>query len=103
MILPHVPNSLIDYFADAYPLRNPTLSMLDREIWIEAGKQELIDDLRAIHKAQQEGGDDTEGLPNVLSVRPGAAGSTAAAASDTSSPSATAARSSGSAGNRLGS
>jgi len=102
MNLPHVPNALIDYLATTYPTRLPTLSMTDREIWIAVGKGEVIDDLRAIHKAQQEAGDDIEGLPNVLSL-PAAATSSDAADSDASGYSSTAARSSSAPGNRLGS
>lgn len=101
MNFPHVPNALIEYLDQAYPLRSPTLSQTDREIWIEVGKHELIEGLRTIHAMQQEAGDDTEGLPNVFPVR---AGSTADPANPSAgSGSATAARTSGSAGNRLGS
>lgn len=103
MILPHVPSALIDYLASAHPLRNPTTSQSDRDIWIEVGKQELIEGLRTIYKAQQEAGDDTEGLPNVFPVSAGSPAGDAAADPGPGSSGSTAARTPGSAGNRLGS
>tara|TARA_R100001129_G_scaffold39663_2_gene26713 strand:+ start:2002 stop:2226 length:225 start_codon:yes stop_codon:yes gene_type:complete len=48
-----VPNNLvetIEYLKVAFPPKLPTLKMSDREIWIEVGKQQIIEYLESKEK-----------------------------------------------------
>lgn len=48
-----VPNNLvetIEYLKVAFPPKLPTLEMSDREIWIEVGKQQIIEYLESKEK-----------------------------------------------------
>lgn len=49
---PRITADLLDYLAFVYPLRPPQPSQTDREIWIAAGQQYLIEHLAALYEKQ---------------------------------------------------
>ena len=49
---PRITADLLDYLAFVYPLRPPQPSQTDREIWITAGQQYLIEHLRKLYEKQ---------------------------------------------------
>lgn len=104
MILPPVPKALLEYLDLTFPLRSPRLAQSDREIWVEVGNLEVVDVLRQIWRAQEEVRDEPSegGLPNVLLVPKSLSGDDPPGA-DAGSSGSSAARTPGSAGNRLGS
>lgn len=100
MNIPHVPNALVEYLDRLYPASKPDINASDRVIWSAYGRRDVVEQLHQMLKDQEAGDDSTEGLPNVFPQRPGSP----AGAADPSpgSASATAARTAGSTGNRLG-
>lgn len=54
MKCPPISKELVDYLERTVPERCPSLSMSDREIWLYAGKRELVRGLIHQFKAQQE-------------------------------------------------
>ena len=52
--LPHIDRNLLVYLKEIHRAQVPTLGMLDREIWIEAGKISVIRHLEDIYKQQNE-------------------------------------------------
>ncbi len=46
-----VPKSLVDHLKKVFPLKPPQAKQSDREIWMEAGRQELISKIETWHKA----------------------------------------------------
>lgn len=51
---PPLSKELIDYLEATVPERCPDLRMTDREVWLYAGKRELVRGLIAQFKAQQD-------------------------------------------------
>lgn len=102
MKIPFVPRELVAHLDRVYPDRCPDPSHSDRQIWMNAGARSVVSALQQWLKEQDDAvGDAAEGsLPNVL-VHPSPVGP-AAAGSDARHASATAARSTGHPGNRLG-
>lgn len=62
--LPHISSDLIRRLDQETPERCPSVTMSDREIWLYAGKRELVRGLLAQLKAQEE---EDQGLDHVLS------------------------------------
>lgn len=102
MKIPPIPRELVAHLAVVYPDRCPDPSWTDREIWMAAGRRDVVNTLKQWLKEQDELGVATEGrLPNVLqSASPHDRGEAAGHPGSTGS---TAARAPGSPGNRLGS
>lgn len=46
-----VPKSLVDHLKKSYPLRAPKADQSDREIWMEAGRQDIIERIETWHKS----------------------------------------------------
>lgn len=103
MNLPFVPRELVDSLDRVYPARHPAINDTDRMIWFKAGQRAVVETLQEWLKAQDETlADAPEGrLPNVL-VQP-ANSPEGAGSGNPRTASSTAARTQGSAGNRLGS
>lgn len=53
-VCPPLSKELIDYLEATVPERCPSLNMSEREIWLYAGKRELVRGLVEQFKAQQE-------------------------------------------------
>jgi len=54
MKCPSIPKELIDYLESTIPERCPDARMSDREIWMYAGKRDLVRGLIAQFQSQQE-------------------------------------------------
>jgi hypothetical protein len=54
--LPIYTSDLIDLLDKLYPPKCPSISDLDREIWVYKGKRELIDTLKVLLKRDEEEG-----------------------------------------------
>ena len=54
---PRITADLLDYLASVYPLRPPQPSQSDREIWITAGQQYLIEHLKKLYEKQTTRGE----------------------------------------------
>lgn len=50
-----VPKSLVDHLKKCFPLKAPTVKQSDREIWMEAGRQDIIEKIEAWHKRIEAG------------------------------------------------
>jgi hypothetical protein len=46
-----IPKPLLDHLKKSFPLRAPKADQSDREIWMEAGRQDLINRIEQWHKA----------------------------------------------------
>lgn len=55
MLIPYTAEELIEQLDKLYPERTPSIDMSDREIWMYAGKRELIRVLLESLKQQEEG------------------------------------------------
>lgn len=103
MIIPFVPRELVDSLDRVYPACHPDINDRKRSIWLKAGQRSVVEMLKEWLKAQDETlADAPKGrLPNVLvqpTLYPEGAGD-----GYPGPGSSTAARTQGSAGNRLGS
>lgn len=69
-IAPHISKDLVDWLDEicSADLMSPKVSQSDREIWMNAGKRELIGFLKNTRKDQETGED--QGFPHVF-VRSG--------------------------------
>lgn len=54
---PRITNDLLGYLRFTFPLRPPQPSQTDREIWIAAGQQYLIEHLEALYEKQTTRGE----------------------------------------------
>lgn len=80
----------------------PTLTDTDREIWVNVGRRQVADEMKELLRVQDESGSASEGPQNVFPVSP-VSGTGSSSDPDTGPTSATACRTPGSTGNRLGS
>lgn len=64
-ISPAIPKDLVDFLDELFSADHmaPKVSQSDREIWMNAGKRELIAFLKQTRKYQETGAD--QGFPNV--------------------------------------
>ena len=61
MDIPYLSIDLIEQLDKKYPNRHPRLTMSEREVWYEAGRRAVVDNL--LHLIQDK---QTEGLPQLL-------------------------------------
>ena len=54
-LFPEIAEELILSLEHAHPTRLPTITMSDREIWIEVGKHAVVSFLRSEYERQQDG------------------------------------------------
>lgn len=102
MKIPFVPRELVLHLDRVYPARHPDLSAPERKVWFDAGQRSVVENLQQWLKEQDlTGGADEGRLPNVL-TQPVSSGGSSSGDSYPSPASATAARTPGSTGNRLG-
>lgn len=52
--LPTIPHELLEALQERFPLTNPTPTVCERELWIEVGRQQLIEFLSRHYLSQQE-------------------------------------------------
>lgn len=98
MIIPAIPEGLIEYLDALYPAKHPSLQTPDREVWFKAGQRDVVEHLLALEQERQVG--ITEGLRSNVLLQLRSVGPQDRAAD--AGPSGTAGpRSSGAAGNRL--
>jgi hypothetical protein len=98
---PRISKDLIEFLNVIAPLRNPQVSTSERQVWVDVGRRQIVDQIEQLYADQEKGLLEGRSTANVL-LQLSPDGSGASENRDAGHASATAARTPGAPGNRLG-
>lgn len=99
--IPRISKDLIEFLNTLAPLRTPQVSTPERQVWVDVGRRQIVDQIEQLYADQEKGLLEGRSTANVL-LQLSADGRGSSEDRDAGHSSATAARTPGAPGNRLG-